>query len=126
MLGNVLRTRRYGAISSRACYAKVKNTLRASFLATVRFFSNLELTQKTYDLVKQKDPQLNFPLKDDDVIAAVQEAMQALMGEIPTGAVILSPEEIQGVYAEIIELFRDAGNAKKLLEDVTAMYKSAQ
>lgn len=124
VLGNVLRTRRYGAISSRA--GKMKNTLAGVIFSNCEIFSNLELTQKTYDLVKQKDPQLNFPLKDDDVIAAVQEAMQVLMGEIPTGAVILSPEEIQGIYAEIIELFRDAGNAKKLLEDVTAMYKSAQ
>jgi CRISPR-associated protein Csc2 len=87
VLGNVLRTKRYGAISSRA--GKVKNSLVGLIFSDCELFSNLELTQKTYDLLKQKDPGLDFPLKDSDVEMAVQEAMKELMREIPTGAVML-------------------------------------
>jgi CRISPR-associated protein Csc2 len=124
VLGNLLRTRRYGAISSRA--GKVKNTLVGMVFSNCEIFSNLELTQKTYDLLKQKDPELNFPLKDADVEATAYAAMQELIREIPTGAVVLSAQEVKNVQAEIIELFGDAANTKKMLDDVTAMYKSVQ
>jgi CRISPR-associated protein Csc2 len=119
----LLRTRRYGAISSRA--GKVKNSLVGVIFSNCEIFSNLELTQKTYDLLKQKDPDLNFPLQDETVKAAAQEAMQVLIRNIPTESVILTPEEVEQVHTEIIELFGDSANVKAMLEDVTNMYKTA-
>lgn len=123
ILGNLLRTRRYGAISSRA--GKVKNSLVGVIFSNCEIFSNLELTQKTYDLLKQTEPDLNFPLQDDAVKAAAQEAMRALIQDIPTESVILTPEEVEQVHTGIIELFGDSANVKAMLEDVTNMYKTA-
>jgi CRISPR-associated protein Csc2 len=122
VLGNLLRTRRYGAISSRA--GKVKNTLVGLIFSNCELFSNLELTQKTYDLLKQKDPELDFPLKDEDVKSAAQQAIQYLMGDIPTQAKVLTPEEVEEVHAEMIDLFQNIGKMKTLLTDVTEMYKT--
>jgi CRISPR-associated protein Csc2 len=123
VLGNLLRTRRYGAISSRA--GKVKNTLLGVIFSNCETFSNLELSQKTYDLLKQRDPDLSFPLKDSDVQECVQQAIQDLIGEIPTGAVVLSAEDVTGIHAEIVALYSDTAKIKQLLQDVTEMYKSA-
>lgn len=123
VLGNLLRTRRYGAISSRA--GKVKNTLVGMVFSNCEIFSNLELTQKTYDLLKQKDPNLDFPLKDDDLETAVQKAVQNLIKKIPTGAVVLSSDEVKGVRSEIVELFSDAEKTKNMLEETTEKYKSS-
>ena len=123
VLGNLLRTRRYGAISSRA--GKVKNTLVGVVFSNCEIFSNLELTQKTYDLLKQRDADLNFPLNDGDVQECVQQSIQELIGEIPTGAVVLSAEEVAGVHAEIVDLYGDAAKTKQLLQDVTNMYTTA-
>ena len=123
VLGNLLRTRRYGAISSRA--GKVKNILVGVVFSNCEIFSNLELTQKTYDLLKQRDPDLNFPSKDLDVQKCVQQAIQDLIGEIPTGAVVLSAEEVAGVHAEVVGLYSDTAKIKQLLQDVTNMYTTA-
>ncbi len=123
VLGNLLRTRRYGAISSRA--GKVKNTLVGIVFSNCEIFSNLELTQKTYDLLKPNDTQPDFPLQDDAVEIAVQTAVQELIKEIPAGTVVLSLDDIRGIRSEIVELYSDTANTKKMLEDVTTMYKSA-
>ncbi len=122
VLGNLLRTRRYGAISSRA--GKIRNTLVGIVFSNCEIFSNLELTQKTYDLLKQRDPELNFPLRDADVQQAVQQAIPDLIHEIPTGAVVLSAEDVAGVHTEIVELYRDDAKTRQLLQDVTDMYKT--
>src|SRR3989440_7256617 len=50
VIGNVLRSSRYGAISSRL--GRVRNTLAAIVFSDTEIFSNLELTQHVYDLLK--------------------------------------------------------------------------
>src|SRR5256714_5837978 len=48
-IGNVLRSTRYGAISSRL--GRVRNTLSAIIFSATEIFSNLELTQVVYDIL---------------------------------------------------------------------------
>src|SRR5438132_1454625 len=48
-IGNVLRSSRYGAISSRL--GRVRNTLSAIIFSDTEIFSNLELTQAVYDIL---------------------------------------------------------------------------
>src|SRR2546421_2680772 len=47
VIGNVLRSSRYGAISSRL--GRIRNTLTAVVFSDTELFSNLELTQAVYD-----------------------------------------------------------------------------
>ncbi|MFO7917325.1 MAG: type I-D CRISPR-associated protein Cas7/Csc2, partial [Anaerolineae bacterium] len=72
ILGNILRTTRYGAISSRI--GKVKNVLAGVAFSDCELFSNLELTQAVYDRLRGDQEELPFPLPVRDVSAAVGEA----------------------------------------------------
>ena len=70
VVGNVMRSSRYGAISSRL--GKVTNEIVAVAFSDCELFSNLELTQAVYDkllapaLAEGKD-ELPFPLADQAV-----------------------------------------------------------
>src|SRR2546429_5949239 len=71
VIGNILRSSRYGAISSRL--GRVRNTLAAIVFSDTEIFSNLELTQHVYDLLKGNNEELDFPLVDGQVLDAVHE-----------------------------------------------------
>jgi CRISPR-associated protein Csc2 len=105
VLGNVLRSTRYGAISSRQ--GRVKNTLASVVFTNCEIFSNLELTQVAYDLLKKVDPELNFPLRDADVLAAVTQATELLMANV-AGAdpLVLGPEQAAQIAAAVVKVYR--------------------
>jgi len=63
--GNILRSSRYGAISSRI--GRMQNTLLAIVFSRAEIFSSLELTQATYDRLADKE----HPLRADKVAGAV-------------------------------------------------------
>src|SRR5579859_2610047 len=58
VIGNVLRSSRYGAISSRL--GRVRNTIAAIIFSDTELFSNLELTQCVYDLLPRNEGELDF------------------------------------------------------------------
>src|SRR5579871_1514030 len=68
VIGNILRSSRYGAISSRL--GRVRNTLAAIVFSDTELFSNLELTQAVYDLLLGDKDELDFPLSDREVAQA--------------------------------------------------------
>src|SRR6266568_4463993 len=80
--GNVLRSSRYGAISSRL--GRIRNTLTAVIFSDTEIFSNLELTQVAYDILKEKgeDEDLPFPLADKEVEIALKEATARLLARV--------------------------------------------
>src|SRR6266487_1266784 len=80
VVGNVLRSSRYGAISSRL--GKVRNTLAAVIFSDTELFSNLELTQAVYDLLLGDKDELDFPLADQEVAQAVQSATDTLLQQL--------------------------------------------
>lgn len=63
--GNILRSSRYGAISSRI--GRVQNMLLAVVFSRTEIFSSLELTQAAYDRLADKE----HPLRAGDVAGAV-------------------------------------------------------
>ena len=63
VVGNILRSTRYGAISSRL--GRVKNDLAALILSDCELFSNLELTQAVYDLLLVKPLATSQPAGSD-------------------------------------------------------------
>src|SRR6266566_2918033 len=80
VIGNVLRSSRYGAMSSRL--GKIRNTLAAIVFSDTEIFSNLELTQAVYDILKGTKEELDFPLLDRDVLQATQDATNMLLSRI--------------------------------------------
>lgn len=116
VLGNLLRTTRYGAISSRI--GKVKNLLAGVAFSDCELFSNLELTQAVYDLLKGDADELEFPLETEAVVTAVQEAAKALSQRV-VGRVDWIPDgEVTELVDELIALYGDEEETTALLKGI--------
>jgi CRISPR-associated protein Csc2 len=105
VLGNLLRTARYGAISSRI--GKVKNILAGVAFSDCELFSNLELTQATYDRLKGDIEELEFPLDTEAVIAAVQDVAPALSEHVVGQVVWMPSSDIKSLMDELVALYSD-------------------
>lgn len=123
VLGNILRSHRYGAISSRL--GRVRNTLAALVFSDTEIFSNLELTQQVYDLLLASSPkgELDFPLDDKAVSLAVAQAtailLERVVGRTP---VVVLGEDLQQVLAETTALYRNPEDVNTLLTEVDRGY----
>ncbi len=115
-LGNVLRTTRYGAISSRI--GKVKNVLVGVAFSDCELFSNLELTQAVYDRLKGDSDELEFPLDVDGVVDAARETARALSQRVVGRVTWLSDEEVDNLVNELINLYRDEEQLVQILKGI--------
>jgi CRISPR-associated protein Csc2 len=121
VIGNVLRSSRYGAISSRM--GKMRNMLAAIVFSDAEIFSNLELTQHVYDRLLGDKDELDFPLADDEVLAAVHDATDELLKQLVSRTpVVVRGETLQRVREETIALYRDTNSIKSLLEEIERGY----
>ncbi len=120
VLGNVLRSSRYGAISSRI--GKVQNELLGVVLSDCELFSNLELTQTTYDIVRGASQELDFPLPKQIVHVAVQQAANHLIKRVVGKTTILSSDELAQLHQEIIALYADETAVSTLLHQTSKIY----
>lgn len=127
VIGNVLRSSRYGAISSRL--GRVQNTLAAIVFSDTEIFANLELTQHVYDILKSssREPdELDFPLSDEQVKSAVSEATNALLARIVGRTpVVLRDDVLQRVLDETISLYRNGEDVRALLTEIGQGYQPA-
>jgi CRISPR-associated protein Csc2 len=114
VLGNVLRTARYGAISSRI--GKVKNHLVGVAFSDCELFSNLELTQAVYDRLKGEDDELDFPIPSEQIVqearAAANELSQRVVGDVTW----LSTDESETLVEEMIDLYSDKERSAAMLK----------
>jgi CRISPR-associated protein Csc2 len=118
-LGNILRSARYGAISSRI--GKVENILAGVFFSDCELFSNLELTQTVYDLLNDGSAPA-FPTHPEDVVRQVQRAADGLRREVPGQIVALAPEEIAALRSEIVALYAEEQGLEAMLRRMTDGY----
>jgi CRISPR-associated protein Csc2 len=123
VLGNVLRSSRYGAISSRV--GKIRNYLVGVILSDCEIFSNLELVQTTYDRLRNGAPEPDFPLSSLTVAAAMRDVVDELSGRVVGQMITLSPDEVSDLVAEMIALYQDEAAVKAVLAKATAMYGPA-
>jgi CRISPR-associated protein Csc2 len=121
VLGNILRSSRYGAISSRI--GKVKNTLAGVILSDCEVFSNLELTQTVYDLLRNGATEPDFPASSSAVIEAVQQATETLSKRVVGQLTSLPAVEITALIEEMATLYNDDEAVTKMLETTTRMYR---
>jgi len=117
VLNNILRTKRYGAQSTRT--GTVENTVVAVVFADGEIFSNLKLTQKVTDLLLERG-QFEPPLRAGDVQAAIADAVPALLNEDGVVAQVYAEEKLTALLAEASSIVRDEGKLAALIQQVTA------
>ena len=118
VIANMLRSRRYGAISSRL--GKMQNTLVGAIFSDCELFSNLELTQSVYDRLGQDNRK--FPLKEKQVKSEVVAAVENLSHEVIGNLQILGDTEVDELVDEIRHTFASPDEVKRLLDDITELY----
>ena len=122
VVGNVLRSTRYGAISSRL--GRVKNELMAIILSDCEMFSNLELTQTVYDSLLADQPELDFPLGGAAVRSAVAEAIATLLPEVPSVTpVSIEGQQLTDALRELRATYATAEGVTELLGRIAAGYR---
>lgn len=117
VLGNLLRTARYGAISSRI--GKVRNILVGVAFSDCELFSNLELTQAAYDRLKGDGDELEFPLEIEAVIAAVRDVAPALSERVVGQVVWMPKDEVETLTDELVALYSDPEATATMLSRVS-------
>ena len=118
VIANVLRSRRYGAISSRL--GKMRNTLVGAIFSDCELFSNLELTQRVYDRLGSNRQQ--FPLDDKRVATEISGAVEDLSREVIGNLQPIAGAELTELIREIQQTFASPTEVKGLLDSVTALY----
>jgi CRISPR-associated protein Csc2 len=116
VLANVLRTRRYGAQTTRT--GTVSNHILAIALTDGEIFSNLEFTQALYDALKARGA-LNPP-DPVDVAVALAEAGQLIPGLLKADGVavdqLLMGAELTATLTALRERVDDEAGAKSLVQ----------
>lgn len=120
VLGNILRSTRYGAISSRI--GKVKNIIAGVILSDCEVFSNLELTQAVFDHLRGAAPEPDFPLRTETVVEAIQVIATELSKGVVGKLTLLAPDEVVALVEEITTFYGDEHTVKTMLESATRMY----
>lgn len=120
VLGNVLRSTRYGAISSRI--GKVQNEIVGIMVSDCELFSNLELTQKVYDALRGEADEPPFPLRLQSVVDAARAAADELAGGIPGRVGILPPEVVTALIQEVTAIYQDENALRETLERASSLF----
>lgn len=115
VLNNVLRTRHYGAQTTRT--GRVRNELVGVIFADGEIVSNLRWTQAIYDQLKADGHlQATDPLNETNVINTATTTMQALMKEEFIVYSDLLGADFQPLLAEVKTLLGDEASLKSMLQ----------
>lgn len=120
ILGNILRSTRYGAISSRI--GKVQNILAGVILSDCEVFSNLELTQAVYDRLRDGAKEPDFPLRANEVVEAARASAEELAQRVVGQLTILPAPQVSQLVDEMTTFYGDEQSVKTMLENATQMY----
>jgi CRISPR-associated protein Csc2 len=121
VLGNVMRSSRYGAISSRV--GKINNMLVGIVFSDCELYSNLELTQSVWQHLRDQtnqDPDL--PLGDREVLDAVKTAMETLRQRVIGRVIPMNVEDLATLQQELLALYSEEDGMQRLLENVQGGY----
>jgi len=118
--GNVLRSSRYGAISSRI--GSVHNTIASVVFSDCELFSNLELTQMVYRLLRGDQSELAYPLRVPTVTKAVWEATNELLKKVAGQTTPLSPGGIDSLVNDVTTIYQNEAVLRDVLTAATGTY----
>lgn len=116
VLNNVLRTRRYGAQTTRT--GRVDNRIVAIVLADGEIFSNLKFTQRLYDVLADQGA-LNLPDPVDPAVAvsAATTLVPDLLQEDGVVNHLLVGDDLEAVLQEVTSAASKEDGIKALLQD---------
>lgn len=120
VLGNLLRSSRYGAISSRI--GKVRNVLAGVVMSDTEIFSNLELTQAVFDQLRNGNAEPDFPPSLGAVTNAVRAAADNLIKRVVGKTTMLAAQDVVGLLEEITVLYSDEEAVKAMLGRTSKLY----
>ncbi len=120
VLNNVVRTRRYGAQTTRT--GKMQNYLIAVVLTDGEIFSNLKFTQRLYDALKdQIEAERPNPISPMTAIMAASELVPTLLGEDYVNVdQLLVKDDLAQLLRGIKEVTASEAEMKKLLSNAFA------
>ena len=108
-LSNVLRSKRYGAISSRI--GKMNNTILKVAFSDCELFSNLELTQGVYDKLAAAS-EIEFPLEISKVKKSAKESFEDLKKGVFGNVTELDEVELSTLLEYIKSIYQEDGEEK--------------
>lgn len=117
VFNNILRTKRYGAQSTRT--GAMNNHVLAVIFADGEVFSNLKLSQKVTDLLRARD-QFDPPLQLANVWQAMAEAIPTLLVDDGVVAQVYDSGRLAGLLAEVNDIIGDGDKLAALIKQVTA------
>jgi CRISPR-associated protein Csc2 len=117
VLGNLLRTRRYGAQESRT--GTMTNHIIGIVLCDGEIFSNLHFTQALYDAIK---PDINAPIAD--IINKATEVMTNLLNDEPVRKnQIITGSQLTQLLTEVSGIYQ---NETQLQETISTLYQQTK
>ena len=120
VLGNLLRTKRYGAQESRT--GTVKNYLLGIIFSDGEIFSNLEFTQALYDVLKTKD------MLDSNISDIKTEAEQVvnnlLEQELMLKNKTIFNTKLESLIAEVSDIYQNRGTLQNTLNALSEQTKT--
>jgi CRISPR-associated protein Csc2 len=123
VLGNILRTTRYGKESTRQGY--VRNHVIAIAFSDVELFANLELTQAFYDTFVEAGMDLvGSSLALPDFQKYAPQVIQRLTGEIAGRLTLVTGEELEAIIGEVRAMNRDEGRLAAFLKELNTQAAS--
>ncbi|MEI2578775.1 type I-D CRISPR-associated protein Cas7/Csc2 [Scytonema sp. PRP1] len=113
VLGNLLRTKRYGAQESRT--GTMKNYIAGIAFCDGEIFSNLHYTQALYDALKGD---INAPI--DEILHQVETVAKTLLNDEPVRkSKMIFGSELEELLNEVSALYQDE---TRLSETITSLY----
>jgi CRISPR-associated protein Csc2 len=117
VMGNLLRTRRYGAQESRT--GTMKNHLIGIVMCDGEIFSNLHFTQALYDALKGD---INAPISDIRIRAS--EVVDNLLNDEPVRkSKVIVGEQLEELLDEVGSLYQDEA---RLLSTMSTLYEQTK
>jgi CRISPR-associated protein Csc2 len=119
VLGNLLRTSRYGAQETRT--GRVENHLVGITFTSGEVFSNLRFAQEMYQRLHDAGEMEHLPLERGAVLATAAEAALALLDQEPvTQYQTFLGEELVTLLDEVLALYQDDAKTRGLLQALDA------
>lgn len=113
VMNNIMRTKRYGAQNTRT--GTVENHIVSVIFADGEIFSNLQLTQATYDALTQ-DQLARTPLAQADVLSAMHTVVPPLLAEDGVVANLVTGEQLSRLLQEIFHITSDEARLVAVLK----------
>ena len=114
VLGNILRTTRYGKEGSRQGF--VRNHILAIAFSDVEIFSNLEFAQALYDALVDAGKDLaNDPLSFAELQGYADRVIRALTADLAGRLTLVTGPELEAILADVRALNRDEARLAEFL-----------